>query len=55
MDNVSRPRVPSRIWNEIEGLIETEYETFDRKNGRVDTIDRAEKILEAVEEGVKHL
>jgi hypothetical protein len=55
MDDFSRPRMPAGIWNEIEGIIETEYETFDRKNGRVDTIDRAEKLKEAVEEGVKHL
>lgn len=55
MSNVTRPRFPENKWNEITAIIETEHENFQRKNGRVDTIDRAQKIKEAVKEGVKHL
>ena len=46
---------PEHTWNEIIGLVVSELGPIDKHYGSIDTIDRAEKIKEAVEEGVKHL
>ena len=47
----SRPHFPSGIWKKIEGhlLSDTELTESDDKQAR------AEKLLEVVKEGVKHV
>jgi hypothetical protein len=53
---LSQPKIVGTHWNRITSLIETEIEPIKTaKNGGDDVIDRSEKLLKAVEEGVKHL
>jgi len=49
-EDFSRPRFSPGIWKRIEGLLESET---DLKHDS-DIEDRSKKLLEVVQEGVKH-
>jgi len=51
MSNVSKPKFSEKIWNKIEGTIQTQTEGFSRR----DYQEREQKLLEVVKEGVKHV